>query len=62
MPMRHADQVPFEDLLPGLLGRLHQLAIAQAARPRLDQGLVPGRHHELVPELRGEILQEDQAK
>ena len=49
-----------EDLTPRVLGCLQQVVIGQAARPRLDQRLVTGGHHELVPDLRREILQEEE--
>ena len=55
-----ADEIPLEDLAPRVLGRLQQLVLGQAACPRLDQRLVAGGHHELVPELRREILQEEE--
>ena len=60
MPKAESDEIPMEDLTPRVLGCLQQLVIGQAARPRLDQRLVTGGHHELVPDLRREVLQEEE--
>ena len=52
-----ADEVPLEYLTPWMLGRLEQLVFGQTTCARLNERLVARRHHQLVPQLGGEIPQ-----